>query len=84
MGIIYLDGPSQKHLEVGWVGGYGAFFGDHRDTSIHSPWGGTHQQPWGATGGTPQSAGADMKALYGLPQFVAQVEYLSPQVHVGH
>ena len=27
--IIYPDGSSEKHPEVGWVGGYGVFFGDH-------------------------------------------------------
>ena len=35
--IIYPDGSSEKHLEVGWVGGYGVFFGDHRDTADYIP-----------------------------------------------
>ena len=30
---IYPDGSSEKHLEVGWVGGYGLFPGDDRDTA---------------------------------------------------
>ena len=35
--IIYPDGSSEKHPEVGWVGGYGVFFGDERDTAEFIP-----------------------------------------------
>ena len=37
--IIYPDGSSEKHPEVGWTGGYGVFFGDQRDTAEHIPLG---------------------------------------------
>ena len=37
--IIYPDGSSEKHPEVGWVGGYRVFFGDHRDTAEYIPLG---------------------------------------------
>ena len=37
--IIYPEGSSEKHPEVGWVGGYGVFFGDHRDTAEYIPLG---------------------------------------------
>ena len=35
--VIFLDGSSETHLEAGMVGGYGVFFGDHRDTALHIP-----------------------------------------------
>ena len=37
--IIYPDGSSEKHPEVGWVRGYAVFFGDHRDTAEYIPLG---------------------------------------------
>ena len=37
--IIYPDGSSEKHPEVGWMGGYGVFFGNHRDTAEYIPLG---------------------------------------------
>ena len=37
--IIYPGGSSEKHPEVGWVGGYRVFFGDHRDTAEYIPLG---------------------------------------------
>ena len=30
---IYPDGSSEIHPEAGMVGGFGVFFGDHRDTA---------------------------------------------------
>ena len=35
--IIYTDGSSEDHPTVGWVGGYGVYFGDARDTTRHIP-----------------------------------------------
>ena len=35
--IVYPDGSSEKHPEVGRVGGYGVYFGDHRDVAEFLP-----------------------------------------------
>ena len=35
--VIFLDGSSETHPEAGMVGGYGVFFGDHRDTALYMP-----------------------------------------------
>ena len=37
--IIHHDGSLEKHPEVGWMGGYGVFFGDQRDTAEYIPLG---------------------------------------------
>ena len=34
---IYPDGSSETHPETGVVGGFGVFFGDHRDTAQYIP-----------------------------------------------
>ena len=35
--MIYMGGSSVTHPEAGMVGGYGVFFGDHRDTARYIP-----------------------------------------------
>ena len=37
--IVYPDGSSEQHPEVGRVGGYGVYFGDERDTAEFIPTG---------------------------------------------
>ena len=38
--ILYPDGSTEKHPEVGWVGRYGVFFGDRQDVAAFIPLGG--------------------------------------------
>ena len=37
LSIVYPDGSSEKHPEVGRLGGYGVYFGDHRDVAEFLP-----------------------------------------------
>ena len=45
--IVYPDGSAEKHPEVGWVGGYGVFFGDQRDVAEFIPPGEDQTNNWG-------------------------------------
>ena len=45
--IIYPDGSSEKHPEVGWVGGYGVSFGDQHNAAGYIPLGEDQTNNWG-------------------------------------